>query len=1031
MTLSLIVGPPNSGRAGEIRARLVAAAARDPVLVVPTRDDAERFERELCEGGRPLLGASIATFASLAGEVVRATSTPVQPPLSEPQRHALVRAAIRRTRLKGRRLGRSVARPGFAIALDALIAELQAALVEPGELAARLERLERFAQERELAGLYAAYVELRDAAGRSDAGSLATAAIGALREDPGAWRGRPVFVYGFDDLTRAQLELLAALSAACELTVAVNYADRRALAARAALLGTLRVKLGGEVARELPFDESYTRRRTLRHLDRNLFEPGAEPVPLDDGVVLMECAGARGEAEAVGLEIARLLAAGTDPGDVVVVARHPDSAGPLIASVLAGLGIPAALEASVPLAGTCAGTSAIALCRAAANERDLDALLTHLRTDPALPADAVDWVERRVRRGEAETVEEATERWKKPPRHLARLVAATAPAERLRALATSARELAEGAHRRRAPLVSARAEPAPPAANGEPPPAQPPFVAVELRAGVAAAELLTELAGTAALPGCEAPGLAGAIEALSSARVPAWRGAAAGRVRVMSPYRARAARARYLFCVSLQDGEFPSPAPADPLLSEEARDALGIPGLRRREQDAEERYLFHACASRPTERLYLSWQGCDEDGRELARSPFVDEVLDLIGPDPARADSEPLRSRGLERVIPRAEEAPTVRALARALAVRGAGADHAAALASLRVPRAEADAVLELLSALPDPTELPGPLRAPAVLEALGERRTLSAGALEKWIECPYRWFVDHELLPQPLEPESDPLWLGSVVHEALERLYRDPPGSDSIARPADLDRWKRRFAELLAEVAGAETGGPSTAARRSALDRARVQVEAFLEAEAASETELRPRPEMVERGFGFPDDGGEPTPTLRLGAVALRGRIDRIDVAPDGRTAVVRDYKTGKKAPPVEKFVDEGALQVPLYMLVARDVLGLDPIAGLYQPLGAAKPGERRPRGIALRGDERLAGLDLVRNDLREPDEVEGALADAAQRARTAAAGMQGGKIDRKPLGGTCPEHCTYQPICRLERAAGMADAPNGEERE
>ena len=52
MSLSLIVGPPNSGRAGEIRARLEAALDRDPVLVVPTLDDADRFERELCRGGR-------------------------------------------------------------------------------------------------------------------------------------------------------------------------------------------------------------------------------------------------------------------------------------------------------------------------------------------------------------------------------------------------------------------------------------------------------------------------------------------------------------------------------------------------------------------------------------------------------------------------------------------------------------------------------------------------------------------------------------------------------------------------------------------------------------------------------------------------------------------------------------------------------------------------------------------------------------------------------------------------------------------
>ena len=43
-------------------------------------------------------------------------------------------------------------------------------------------------------------------------------------------------------------------------------------------------------------------------------------------------------------------------------------------------------------------------------------------------------------------------------------------------------------------------------------------------------------------------------------------------------------------------------ASTDPLLGEESRKRLGIPALRRREQDQEERYLFHVCVSRPTER---------------------------------------------------------------------------------------------------------------------------------------------------------------------------------------------------------------------------------------------------------------------------------------------------------------------------------------------------------------------------------------------------------------------------------------------
>ena len=62
MSLSVIVGPPNSGRANAIRARLEGSLDRDPVLVVPTADDVAWFERELSAGVGAVLGATICTF---------------------------------------------------------------------------------------------------------------------------------------------------------------------------------------------------------------------------------------------------------------------------------------------------------------------------------------------------------------------------------------------------------------------------------------------------------------------------------------------------------------------------------------------------------------------------------------------------------------------------------------------------------------------------------------------------------------------------------------------------------------------------------------------------------------------------------------------------------------------------------------------------------------------------------------------------------------------------------------------------------
>jgi DNA-binding transcriptional ArsR family regulator len=996
MSLSLIVGPPNSGRAGEIHARLEAALDRDPVLVVPTLDDAHRFERELCAkaGARAaanaaVVGASIRTFRPFTEEIAAATGAALRPLLSEAQRLALVRSALRQTELRA--LSGSAGRRGFAPALEHLIGELQAALVTPGELASAASELEDGAYESELARLYGAYVERREAAGRDDPRSSVRKVATSLRDGADRWGARPVLLYGFDDLTEEQLELLAALVGATEVTVAVNYEDREALAPRSVLLSRLREELGDAELSELPFDDGYTGSATLRHLDRHLFEAGAVRVEPDEGIVLLECGGERGEAEAVGGEVAELLAAGVPADGIAVVLRQPERRGPLYGRVFEGFGIPVAVEASVPLARTAAGRGLAALARASLLDGSGDELLAFMRARPGKPQGIGDWVERRLLRGRARTADELIAGWEAPPWMHARLRDARPGADWLRSLAAAAHELAAEAHQGREPVDDRLHRSGPEDAV--------PFVPLELRAAAAAAATLTDLAELDAMPGCAAPSPAEVLELLEEVRVPLWRGPTEGRVRVLSPHRARAARARHLFVASLQDGEFPGGQTQDPLLGDERRARLGIAALSRRDPATEERYLFHACASRPTERLWLCWRSSDEEGRPAARSPFVDDVLDLLAPDPREAEEKLKRVRGLDRVVFEASEAPSARELQRSLAAHG--------------PRLAED--------------LPGPLADHGVLEELRRRDPIGPGTIEKWIECPYRWFVDHELRPQRLEPQPDSLTAGSIVHDVLERLYGDPPGDDGIPRPGDLDRWRQRAAALLTEESERRGLAPDRPQTRILVARMRAQIDRLLAREADSESELRPA--LLEAHFG--EEERSVQPALDLGDVRIHGQIDRVDLTPDRRFGVVYDYKTGSRAWAAAKLAEEGKLQLQLYARALRDLWGIEPIGGLYYPLGSRD--DPRPRGFVAGGADATELLDLVRSDRLEHENVQETLDAGVSRAREKAAAMRGGEIDRDPNGGKCPKWCHYQPICRLERsigveeAAGNGDAGNG----
>ena len=1000
-SLNLIVGPPNAGRAGAIRRRFTEALDHDPILVVPTRDDVDRFERELSEDAG-LVGGSVGTFPALFEDVARATGAGLPARLTEAQRLWLVREAVAEEGTGALRA--SAASPGFAPAMERLLGELQSEGLDPDTLERRAAEAGGDARyEVELANVFRAYERLRDAAGRCDRHSLAASATAALRAAPDAWGHRPVLLYGFDDLTAEQLELIAALSGAADVTVAVTYEpDRAALGARAELFAKLRDELGGHIAEELRPRSAYTASPVLFHLERNLFEPPQRIPELDDGLVVLSAAGERAEAEQIGGEVARLLDSGVAPDDVAIVVRSPERHGPLLDEVLGALGVPLAVDANVRFPSTATGRSLIALLRAMGEGGTAEDVLAFMRAPGRASPDRVDWLERHVRRNVVREADPALEEWARrnwEPHEVERLREA-GPRELPAAAGAIARELAERPQRRRAPRAG-RA------------------TTLELRAAAAAEAALREIAD---LPGAE-PTREELVALLEELRIPLWRGPAEGRVRVLSPYRVRARRVRYLFVASLQEGEFPSHNPGDPLLGDDRRADLGLPA--RRDPELEERYLFYACVSRPSDRLYLSWRDSDDDGQVLPPSPFLEDVADLLplgGLAPRR--------RGLDAVTFAPAEAPSEDELARSLAALGRDVDPAGAIASLSVPRAAGELVAARLRAAAETINgLPGPLRSPAVLAELEGRELFGASTLEEYAVCSYRWFVGHELRPQSLEPAPEPLIQGGIMHEVLERLYRDPPGGDAMPRAGDVASWNRRAGELLDEACE-ERRIPGDVFGRVGRRRMALLIERFLEREAHSEIPLRPDPELIEASFGRDDD--DQRGPLGLNGLRLHGKIDRVDVAPGRAVGLVRDYKSGK-ATAAADLEKEGRLQPQLYMLALRDLWGIEPIGGVYVPLSANDPKKARPRGILDKREkaELLDGDDFVRTDFLDEDKLSETLDAAHARATQIAADMRAGRITRDPIKDKCPRHCSFQPICRRERAIILEDPPEEPEEE
>jgi len=988
MALNLITGPPNSGRTGAVLERFRAAAGRDPVLVVPTVDDVERFERELTAGGEPVIGASVCTFDRLFALVARATEAPTGPALSPTQRRRIAREAASRAKLK--LLAASAKRPGFPAALDQLISELQAASLDP------LTFRERAAEaggpyELEIAALYEAYVEVRDQLGRHDDHSLAAAATTALRARPDAWEARPVFAYGFDDLTAEQLELVRQLARGSEVTVALPWEDREVLtAARGALYAELREIEGGPVT-TLPAEPKFTQSKTLFELERRFGEPidEGEGIPNDGGLALLASAGELGEVETVGAEVARLLDDGVPPGEIAIVLRDPAAAGPLYRRVLSRFEIPVAVQADLAATRTVTGAGLLALLEASVGRGRAADLLAYLRTPGITRPSNVDWLERSVLRGRMRTADEALAVWTgeangngdgNARRRVAieKLRSAGSDAALLHEAGTQARWIAELAVRDQAAVV------------GE-------DRALELRA---AAEIERAMEDLAELGLPHSP--AEVIGAVAALEVPMWRGPTEGRVRVISPYRARARRVRHMLVASLQDGDFPRRDTGGPLLADEARSGLALP--ERKKAEVEDRYLFSVCLSRPKERLWLSWRSADDEGGATARSPFVDEARELLDP--------PLPSGIEER-----DEAIAAEAAGRGLADSVFAPDAAPSETEL----ARAKAAVATGSALPLERLRPGPLSLEPVLERMRSMELFGPSTLERYAECPYRWFVDHELRPQRIGPVDEALNAGSVAHQVLEALYEDPPGPERRPTAASLGQWAERARHLVAEL-GPErlpTERPDTAA---ALRRVEGLVLAFLGDEARTPTPYEPR--YAEASF---DREGADRPPLRLEGGSLHGQIDRIDLGPAGE-ALVQDYKSGAKVDGGKGMLERGRLQLQLYMLAVRELWGLDLAGGLYRPLGGGS--DRQPKGLLRKSaGEDLAALDPRPGDQLKDEDFEEALSDARDEAERIIAQIHQGDIGRRPLGGRCPDYCTFQPICRRERGLPEEEPRSDEE--
>jgi ATP-dependent helicase/DNAse subunit B len=530
----------------------------------------------------------------------------------------------------------------------------------------------------------------------------------------------------------------------------------------------------------------------------------------------------------------------------------------------------------------------------------------------------------------------------------------------------------------------------------------------DLRAYDALVRLLDELDGWRTLAG--ELGAEEVLAALEHAEVRLGSAAERGRVAVLDLARARTRRFDTVFLLGLEEGTLPRRAAPSPFLDDDARGALDRRArarLSRPDPVERERYLFYTACTRATRRLTLVREAAGDEGNPREPSPFWDEVVALFDADDVRRWT---RRRPLSQLTWELEAAPTERERLRALAQLAVGEQaEAQALAAAngwerRLQRARGAFTRETR------------LRHPRVLAELSAKTPFNVTELERFADCSSAWFFERLISPRQIDRRVDAMLRGSVAHTTLHRFYAGLPraiGSDRVVEERLEDALDFLGECLEGALAGVKM--EMTELERRELEQSlRRDLEQLIRDEARSPLPLVPR--KFEVGFGSERSAPELQRGLDLGdGITLSGKIDRIDVDPASARGIVQDYKSGRTGHSAAEIEKELRLQIPLYMLVLRDLVGIEPLGGLYRPLA----GERRPRGLlrAEARDDVLAGF--VKNDYLDEEAFWAQVEGARELARGLAQRIRAGDVRHDPKGTDgCPAWCDLWRMCRIRRA-------------
>jgi RecB family exonuclease len=495
---------------------------------------------------------------------------------------------------------------------------------------------------------------------------------------------------------------------------------------------------------------------------------------------------------------------------------------------------------------------------------------------------------------------------------------------------------------------------------------------------------------------------------------------------------------------------FPPPVRQDPILLDDERERISrralAPLAPRSARGSEEALIFALACDAARERLVVSYaRRATGESRPRLPSVFFRELASQLEGERVSADDAPLLQRtDVERIPgdaigapirPGHAHDPQAVSLAAAGAVSEPERDRTYLQARVTRPlavatfeRAEpsfARALQAVSARFADRYSVwdgaLGPDALAAISALMPGEQPLSPTSLDGYAICPQRFMLERLLRVRAVaEPEQvvriDALSRGSVIHRIFERFYDEWEGDGPAPLAPCAERRMRKIAGEECDAARdrGETGYPAM----WEADRIELTEDCVRWLHHEQEDQLtRMLPDVaVEARFGerrLGEKRGSLSQTqpieieLPSGGLALHGRIDRVNWDPERSRFRLIDYKTGRKYAEKSGELQGGRmLQLPLYVLAAAKLLGIDPGAGAAAYVYPTRKGEFQvvdwtPEDISERHADVIALLDAIVTSARRGDFIIAPSEGACDWCtfKEICPGSRGGYADRKAL--------------------------------